>query len=112
MARPKSHINNLKLFQVNIRLTLEEQLYVENQAKLYGISAVEYVRKRSLNKQLPKIAMATVNRELLISLSKIGNNLNQLTRKANQNIPFQSNLSYELHQLNELLNHIKNEILK
>ncbi len=112
MARPKSDIKALKVFQVNIRLTLEEQAFVENQAGFYGISVVEYVRRRSLNKQLPKHTMSPINRELLISLSRIGNNVNQLTKKANQSIIDKYVFNKELKELKELLNQIKTEILK
>ena len=115
MARPKSNIKALKIFQVNIRLTMEEQFFVEKQAVFYGISVVEYLRRRALNKQLPKHTISPINRELLISLGRIGNNINQLTKKANQNILDKYVLNKELKELKELkevLNQIKLEILK
>lgn len=112
MARPKCTINNLKVFQVNIRLTLEEQILVESQSKTYGLSVVEYVRKRALNKQLPKHALSPINRELLIELSRIGNNVNQLAKKSNQNFLEKYVFNRDLRELKEILNQIKTELLE
>lgn len=112
MARPKSEIYKLRVFQVNIRLTAEEQVFVENQASSYGISVVEYVRKRALNKQLPKHALSPINRELLIELSRIGNNVNQLAKKSNQNFLDKYVFNRDLRELKEILNQIKTELLE
>lgn len=112
MARPKSDINNLKVFQVNIRLTLEEQILVESQSKTYGLSVVEYVRKRALNIQLPKHTISPINRELLIELSRIGNNVNQLAKKSNQNFLDKYVFNRDLRELKEILNQIKTELLE
>lgn len=112
MARPKSEIYKLRVFQVNIRLTAEEQVFVENQASSYGISVVEYVRKRALNKQLPKHALSPINRELLIELSRIGNNVNQLAKKSNQNFLEKYVFNRDLRELKEILNQIKTELLE
>ena len=112
MARPKSEIYKLRVFQVNIRLTAEEQVFVENQASYYGISVVEYVRKRALNKQLPKHALSPINRELLIELSRIGNNVNQLAKKSNQNFLGKYVFNRDLRELKEILNQIKTELLE
>ena len=112
MARPKSEIYKLKVFQVNIRLTAEEQVFVENQASSYGISVVEYVRKRALNKQLPKHALSPINHELLIELSRIGNNVNQVAKKSNQNFLEKYVFNRDLRELKEILNQIKTELLE
>lgn len=84
MARPKSSIETLKVLQINLRFTLTEQLLLEETARIYGISVVNYIRRRALKRQLPKFQMTGIDRELLIELSRIGNNINQLTRKVNQ----------------------------
>lgn len=112
MARPKSDITVLKLFQVNIRLTCEEQLLLEEYSKTYGLSVVEYVRKRALNKQLPKHTISPINRELLIELSRIGNNVNQLAKKSNQNFLDKYVFNRDLRELKEILNQIKTELLE
>ncbi len=111
MARPKSSIKNLKVLQINIRVTLKEQLLIEKQAKTHGISVVEYIRRRTLNKQLPKLKVAPINRKLLIELSRCGNNINQLTKKVHQKQTDSIGLKKELQNLEVLLNSIKEKLL-
>ncbi|SHJ42451.1 plasmid mobilization protein [Flavobacterium haoranii] len=112
MARPKSDVENLRVFQVNIRLTFDQQILIESLAQTYGLSVVEYVRKRALNKQLPKHALSPINRELLIELSRIGNNVNQLAKKSNQNFLDKYVFNRDLRELKEILNQIKTELLE
>ena len=111
MARPKSDVENLRVFQVNIRLTFDQQILIESLAQTYGLSVVEYVRKRALNKQLPKHTISPINRELLIELSRIGNNVNQLAKRNNQNFLEKYVFNRDLRELKEILNQIKTELL-
>ena len=111
MARPKKSFESLKVLQINIRVTLEEQLLLEEFSKLYGVNVVEFIRIKALKKQLPKHMMSGINRELLIELSRVGNNINQLTKRANQNNPNLDGLKDELYNLNESLNQIKKQLL-
>lgn len=111
MTRPRKQIQDLKMLQINIRVTLEEQLQIEEYSKSYGMSVTQYIRIRSLKRQLPKNSMPSINRELFIELSRIGNNLNQLTKKANQNHPDVKGLYVELLELKTKLNEIKTVFL-
>ena len=111
MARPKKSFKSLKMLQINIRVTLEEQIILEEFSKLYGVNVVEFIRIKVLKKQLPKQTMSGINRELLIELSRVGNNINQLTKKANQNNPNLNGLKNELYNLNESINNIKIQLL-
>ena len=111
MARPKKSFNNLKVLQINIRVTLEEQIILEEFSKLYGVNVVEFIRIRALKKQLPKQSMSGINRELLIELSRIGNNINQLTKKANQNDPNIKSLKNELTVLTHEIDKLKKTLL-
>ncbi|OGS80693.1 MAG: hypothetical protein A3G95_07690 [Flavobacteria bacterium RIFCSPLOWO2_12_FULL_31_7] len=111
MARPKKSFKNLKLLQINIRVTLEEQIILEEFSKLYGVNVVEYIRIKTLKKQLPKHIMSGINRELLIELSRVGNNINQLTKRANQNNSNLNGLKDDLYNLSESLNQIKKQLL-
>ena len=111
MARPKKSYKSLKLLQINIRVTLEEQILLEEFSKLYGVNVVEFIRIKALKKQLPKHMMSGINRELLIELSRIGNNINQLTKRVNQNNPNLNGLKDELYYLSESLNQIKKQLL-
>lgn len=112
MARPKKSFESLKVLQINIRVTLEEQLLLEEFSKLYGVNVVEFIRIKALKKQLPKQMMSGINREFLIEVSRIGNNINQLTKKANQNNPNIKGLKHELCSLNESINQIKKLLLQ
>jgi superfamily I DNA and/or RNA helicase len=77
MARPKKSFKNLKLLQINIRVTLEEQIILEEFSKLYGVNVVEYIRIKTLKKQLPK-RLKKKRKKLMIQT-------NQMTRKRKKN---------------------------
>ena len=111
MTRPRKQIQDLKMLQINIRVTLEEQLQIEEYSKSYGLSVTQFIRVRSLKKQLPKHSIPSINRELFIELSRIGNNLNQLAKKANQNHPNLKGLYDDLLELNTKVNEIKTVFL-
>jgi hypothetical protein len=111
MARPKKKLEEIKLFQINLRVTLNEQVQLEEIAKTYGINVVEFVRRRALQKQLPKFTMSGLKRDLLIELSRIGNIINQMSKRANQGNPNLKGLENELLDLYKQLNKIKNQLL-
>ena len=110
MARPKMKIEEIKLFQINLRVTLNEQVQLEEIAKVYGLNVVEFVRRRALQKQLPKFTISSLQRDLIIELSRIGNNINQMSKRANQGNPNLKGLEEELLNLNKKLNEIKNQL--
>ena len=57
------------------------------------------------------VNMTGTNDPVLIELSRIGNNINQLTKRANQNNPNLNGLKDELYNLNESLIQIKKQLL-
>ena len=111
-TRPKKTIEQIKIFQINFRVTLNEQMQLESFAKNYGLNVVEYVRRRALQKQLPKFVMSGLERDLLIELSRIGNNINQMSKRVNQGNPNLKGIEDELMILKAKLNEIKSELLK
>lgn len=111
MARPKKKLEEIKLFQINVRVTLNEQVQLEEIARMYGINVVEFVRRRALQKHLPKFTMSGLQRDLIIELSRIGNNINQMSKRANQGKPNLKGLENELLDLYKQLNKIKNQLL-
>ena len=111
MARPKKKLDEIKLFQINLRVTLNEQVQLEEIAKTYGLNVVEFIRRRALQKQLPKFTMSGLQRDLLIELSRIGNNINQMSKRVNQGNPNLKGLESELSNLHKQLNEIKNQLL-
>ena len=112
MSRPKKTIEQIKIFQINFRVTLNEQMQLETFAKNYGLNVVEYVRRRAFQKQLPKFVMSGLERDLLIELSRIGNNINQMSKRVNQGNPNLKGIEDELMILKAKLNEIKSELLK
>lgn len=113
MARPRKSYNELKILQINLRVTLNEQIQLEEAARTHGLNVVEFIRRRALQKQLPKFKMSSLERDLLIELSRIGNNINQIAKKANQsNSSNLKGLENELLNLTKSLNEIKNGLLK
>ena len=112
MARPKKKLDEIKLLQINLRVTLNEQVQLEEIAKANGLNLVEYIRRRALQKQLPKFVMSGLERDLLIELSRIGNNINQMSKRVNQGNPNLKGIEDELMILKAKLNEIKSELLK
>jgi uncharacterized protein (DUF1778 family) len=112
MARPKKNFDEIKLLQINLRVTLSEQVQLEEAAKTHGLSLVQYIRVRALKKQLPKFKMTVADQELVIELSRIGNNINQITKKINQGNPNIDDLEDLLLLLMYKLNYMKMELLK
>jgi hypothetical protein len=111
MARPRKKLDEIKLFQINIRVTLNEQVQLEEIAKMYGLNLIEYIKRRALQKQLPKFTMSGLQRDLLIELSRIGNNINQMSKRVNQGNHNLKGLESELSSLHKQLNEIKNQLL-
>jgi hypothetical protein len=67
--------------QINIRLTEDEYLDVCKKINEAELSLSKYIRKSILGKEIKIISGI---KELVRELNRIGNNLNQLTRKVNE----------------------------
>ena len=93
--------------QINIRLAEDEYLNVYRQMEKSGLGLSEYIRKSILGKEIKVISGI---KELILELNRIGNNLNQLTRKVNQGKV--KELGDDLVQINHNLNAVFEKILK
>lgn len=69
---------------IPIRFTVEERTQLRELAKGAGISVSELVRRSALGRKMPAQATPLINRETYQAISRIGNNLNQLARAANE----------------------------
>ena len=107
MARPKKDIESLKAIKLNLRFTVNEYLIVCNNAGTLGISVADYLRKKATGKTLPRTKISPDSRKLFIELSRIGNNLNQITKKAHLGGFNSENLNLQLKSLKETLVEIK-----
>jgi len=93
--------------QINIRLRSDEYLKVHNLMEKSDLCLSEYVRKCILGKEIVTVYGI---KEFLEGLNRIGNNLNQLTRKVNQGKI--KELGDDLAQINHNLNTVFEKILK
>lgn len=97
MARPTKHPSERRTKRFNLRFTLAELEHVETQANLAGLEPTEYLRRRSLDYEVPLQSaradaagfVTELNRLALAleknaqELSAIGNNANQIARALN-----------------------------
>lgn len=91
-------------------MTIDEYLLVSTNAETLGISIADYIRKISAGKSLPKKKVNPMDRELFVQLSRIGNNLNQLTKVCNSGIRDPFNLKEQLLEVKDLLIFLKSNI--
>jgi hypothetical protein len=110
MGRPKKELSNLKIIQVNVRMTTDEYLKVASNAETLGISIADYIRKTCTGKSLPTKKINPLDRELFVQLSRIGNNINQLTKIYNLGIRDPFNIKEQLIAIKELLTFLKSNI--
>jgi len=93
--------------QINIRLTKDEYLNVCKKISESDLDLSEYIRKCILGKE---IKIVSGIKELVWELNRIGNNLNQLTRKVNEGKVME--LGDNLSQINCNLNTVFEKIAK
>lgn len=84
MARPKKEAPDLRCRQVTVRFSADEYASLAGLAKSVGIPLADYCRRSALKKAINFVSMPDVSKEAYIELSRIGNNLNQITRKLNE----------------------------
>ena len=95
--------------QHRIRLTAAERVELNRRAAEAGMSVAAYVRHQALDTSGPRSARRFTLDEILIrqligEISRIGNNLNQLTRLANMgDLEEPRELAPVLHRTDELL---------
>ena len=110
MGRPKKELSSLKIIQINVRITADEYCRVSTNAETIGLSITQYIRRISTGKSLPKKKVSPLDRKLFVELSRMGNNLNQLTKVTNSGIRDPFNIGKQLTELKELLQFLKSNI--
>lgn len=84
MARPKKAPEERRDGQLKLRLTARERAALDTAAAAYGLTAAEYMRRRSLGERLPATSAATRQTAVLATaLLRIGVNLNQIAHRMN-----------------------------
>ncbi|CAH8281410.1 mobilization protein MobC [Mariniflexile fucanivorans] len=111
MARPKKDIQSLKAIRINVRMTVNDFLIVSDSANCLGIGIPEYIRRKTTGKAMPRTKVTPHDRQLFVALSRIGNNLNQLTKKAHLGMHTPKLLQKELLELKETIDQLKLNIV-
>ena len=107
MARPRVNDKDKRIAQINIRLTLDEEVRVNQYAVASGISPANWIREKVFTGKFPDLKLSPLDASIYQELRKIGVNLNQATHRLNQgDVP----KNYLILQL-ELLT-LLNKILK
>lgn len=112
MARPKKDIESLRAIRVNVRMTVNEYLIVSGNAATLGMGIPDYVRKKVTGRPLPRTRITPENRQLFVELSRIGNNINQLTRNSHLRMHSPESLLFQLEELRRVLSELKSDIKK
>jgi len=110
MARPKKNYEELRLHQVNIRLTDVEMEYSKNQSQLAGLAVAHWLRKSALSKKPLVMKVSPMHRAYYRQLVGLSNNINQISHNINQGQ--YTKIYDELKTVNELLRQINQLFLR
>ena len=89
----------IKDTEINIRMSNKQKNIIQALAMKSKLSMSEYMIRSSIN---AKIIVEADNSEYITELRRIGNNINQITRKVNQGIVKETNLLEVKQELNKL----------
>ena len=90
-----------------MKVTETEKAEWQLLAKSYGVSLSELIRQKLKNvKSIKKKKVKTVDPELLRAINSIGNNLNQISRRVNENQKF--DVVVELSSIEQQLERVLN----
>ena len=111
MARPKKKIQDLKAIRVNVRMTISEYLTVSENADTLGVTIPDFIRLKTTGRVLPRKRIAPEDRKLFVEMCRIGNNINQLTKKIHLGMNNSPQLSSLLLELQNTLDVLKSNIV-
>lgn len=84
MARPKKQPEEKRETILGVRLTARERAELDSRAALYGLTAAEFIRHRTLGYRLSPTVAARKERSLhWVALMRLGVNLNQIAHRMN-----------------------------
>lgn len=105
MARPKKDIQ--RTYEMKVRMTEAERAIIRQHAKQTGLSMAEYLRERGLEHVL-RSRLTTQEVATFRHLAGMANNLNQLTRHANEGKPLlEAEILSTLQAVQEMLSKLK-----
>ncbi|PXY01643.1 mobilization protein [Marinifilum breve] len=106
MARPRKIYEDLRLYQVSVRLTKKENEIAREQAELASQSVANWLRNSAFSKKQYEVTTTPMHKAYYRQLTGVANNINQITKKLNQNK--YSKISAEIQEVRELLLKIYN----
>lgn len=111
MARPKKDVKAVKAIIVSFRLNVDRYLELANNAETLGMTIPQFIRKKISGSVLTKMRYAPIDRKVYVELSRIGNNINQLTKQAHLGMRNPVHLEAQLKELKHLLDNLKSKII-
>src|SRR6056297_3096255 len=111
MARPKKKIQDLRAIRVNVRMTVSEYLTVSENASTLGVSIPDFIRLNTTGRVLPRKRISPEDRKLFVEMCRIGNNINQLTKKVHLGMNNSPQLNSLLLELKSNLDVLKSNIV-
>ncbi len=108
MGRPKKSFDELRIYQVNLRLTETENEFAIQQAEISGCTSVaNWLRKSAFSKRPLKPQKITpMHRAYYQQLVGLSSNVNQIARKINSGE--YTKIFYEIQEVRKLLVDINN----
>lgn len=82
-GRRKLPSNEIRDTTIKFRVNEKELAYLNELKNKAGIELGHLIRQELLKTQPKKITIPTVNNEALLALKRIGNNINQISKKLN-----------------------------
>ena len=118
MARPKKEKELKHNHRIYLRLTDTEYEIVAANAKSANLSLAEYARKQIMNKRVivkyELVADLPELKKLIGEFGKIGNNLNQIAKKLNENgyVDYKKELPNTMKEVREVWQLLKQYLQK
>lgn len=111
MARPKKNIQDLKAIRMNVRVTVKDYLIIAENAETLGVTIPDFIRMKTTGRVLPRKRITPEDRKLFVALGRIGNNVNQLTKKVHLGMGNAPLLIEKLSEVKDTLDALKANIV-
>ena len=90
---------------------MDNYLELANNAETLGLTIPQFIRKKISGSVLTRMRYLPIDRKVYVELSRIGNNINQLTKQAHLGMRNLLHLDRQLEELKRLLEDLKSKIL-
>ena len=83
-GRPKIDPAAVRRATIGVRVSAAEHAALRSRAEDMGMTPAQFLRSAALTRRLPSPPVPAINRESYANLARLANNINQLTRRANE----------------------------